>query len=714
MRKCKTLDQAIRLTLTDTDAISEVILDGGDSQRNIYMMESQNIVFNRSLVIRSKTNSNNNPLVQYVSPFVATIFIFTEDSTGMKVESVDWENIVLAKISRTKNTSVELINCHFNMPMGVGFIHFSSDIKGISLKIYDSEVNGNWKLEGNVPITWDFGSLDGDKNAQFINSSFKSVGIVVKGLRDLHIEGCFFKNGAILIQGLRYFYIGQTIFDVASSSYIIQDTFNGSVLLIHSSNASIINCTFSNNKKSVMYLFNSTISIENTTFINNTFIGNENLSSQEACLTANLTNVALWRVTFFQNENYMFLIDCRDSNMEIENSSISFNKVTSLFYSSKKASLRKTKLINNSVYVTIIATRLFIQSCNFENNTVTGSLIVVFSPKHFTWSGASIIKDTNITMNNISNDVIKTWIEKHSIAIYRLNVWRNFFRSCFVVSNGKALIHNSIISDNNATGVGKLVNFHEKSSFSVFMISNIDKRLQMINVSSSSFIELQRGFLIMKNVTLQLPEATITRTLPVIDIATDKRNLNGTLDLNVSCPVNYNPSNSTHVSFRSFRYRLSCESCPRGLYSSNGGSEHINGLYAKYPDELLTFDTVIARVLSVKKSINCTACPPGATCNYKLLSRGNFYGFMNKTGKYEFITCPKSYCCSQEGAKCSSYDTCNVNRTGRLCGGCTEGNYISYFSNECVETSKCTASTRLIFWILFFASADFLTLTLCF
>ena len=87
---------------------------------------------------------------------------------------------------------------------------------------------------------------------------------------------------------------------------------------------------------------------------------------------------------------------------------------------------------------------------------------------------------------------------------------------------------------------------------------------------------------------------------------------------------------------------------------------------------------------------------------------------MNKNGKYEFITCPKNYCCSQEGSKCNSYDTCNVNRNGRLCGSCTEGNYISYFSNECVETSKCTASTRLIFWIFYFGSAVFFTLTLCF
>ena len=725
MGKCKTLDQAIRLTLTDTDAISEIILDGGNNQRNIYVMASQNIVFSKSLIIRSKANSTNKPLVQHLSTFIVTIFILTENSTSLKVESVDWENIVLAKISHTKNISVELNNCHFNMPMGIGFIHFGSYIKGINLKICNSEVNGNWKLASNTPITWDFGPLDGYKNAQFINSSFKSVGIVVKGLRNLHIEKCFFKNGAVLVQALKYLYIRQTVFDAASSSYIIQDTLNGPILVIHSSNASIIDCDFINNTKSAIYLFNSTVFIVNTTFINNTFISNGNLSSQISFVQANLSNVALWRVTFYQNENYWILIYCKDGSVEIENSSISFNKAGYLISSLKQVSLRKSKLINNSVdSVAIAATRLCIQSCHFENNTVRRSLILVATLKLFTWSGASVIKDTNITMNIISNDVIQAWFEKHSIVIYKLSVWRNSFRSCFAVSNGKALIHDSVIRDNNATGVGKLANFNEKSSFSAFEFSNIDKGLEMKDVSSSFntnklenpvlFIELQRGFLIMKNVTLQLLEATAIHSVPVIDIDTDIRNLNGTLDLKVSCPVNYNPSNSTHVSVRRFGYRLSCESCPRGLYSSYGGSEHLYGVYTKYPDDVFSSNIAIAEVSSVKKSNKCNDCPPGATCNYKLLSRGNFYGFMNKNGKYKFITCPKNYCCSQEGANCTSYNTCNVNRNGRLCGSCTKGNYISYFSNECIETSKCTASTRLIFWIFYFGSAVFLTLALCF
>ena len=255
-------------------------------------MASQNVVFNKRLIIRSNSNGNNNPLVQHSSTFVTIVFIFSKDNTSIKIDSVDWDNIVLANISQSKNISVELNNCHFNISMGVGLIYFSSDIKGIDLNISNSEVNGNGKQEYYPVIGWNFGTLGGDENVQFINSSFKFInssfkGVVIaaKGLSNLHIEKCFFKSAFILIQ---------------SSSC--------------SSNATITNCNFSNNTEPVMYLLNSIVSIENTTFMNN-----RNLASllPGTFLKARFSNVTLWGVTFYQNENYRTLLDCEACNMEI-------------------------------------------------------------------------------------------------------------------------------------------------------------------------------------------------------------------------------------------------------------------------------------------------------------------------------------------------------------------------------------------------------------
>ena len=101
------------------------------------------IVFNKSLIIRSKTNDNINPLVKHASNFSMAMLIFIRDNIDIKTESVDWKNIVIASIAKVKNFSLELNKCHFDMSDGFSFIHFSSNIKGIDLKIFNSEVNGN-------------------------------------------------------------------------------------------------------------------------------------------------------------------------------------------------------------------------------------------------------------------------------------------------------------------------------------------------------------------------------------------------------------------------------------------------------------------------------------------------------------------------------------------------------------------------------------------
>ena len=61
-----------------------------------------------------------------------------------------------------------------------------------------------------------------------------------------------------------------------------------------------------------------------------------------------------------------------------------------------------------------------------------------------------------------------------------------------------------------------------------------------------------------------------------------------------------------------------------------------------------------------------------------------------------------------------SHNTCHVNRTGSLYGSFTEGNYIRYCSNKCIQTSECTESPRLITCISYFASPIFITFVLYF
>ena len=80
----------------------------------------------------------------------------------------------------------------------------------------------------------------------------------------------------------------------------------------------------------------------------------------------------------------------------------------------------------------------------------------------------------------------------------------------------------------------------------------------------------------------------------------------------------------------------------------------------------------------------------------------------------QFIPCPEQYCCSKKSVECVSYNTCNSYRTGRICGTCMEGYFISYFSNECIPISKCTRATRFIFWVSYITVSLIFTIVLCF
>ena len=86
------------------------------------------------------------------------------------------------------------------MSDGFSFIHFSSNTKGtdLKLKIFNSEVNGNCQWSEYFSSFINFDSLHGDKNAEFINSSFNGVSVEGKRSSNLHIEGYFLKQCSYL------------------------------------------------------------------------------------------------------------------------------------------------------------------------------------------------------------------------------------------------------------------------------------------------------------------------------------------------------------------------------------------------------------------------------------------------------------------------------------------------------------------------------------
>ena len=64
--KCKTFDDAIKVSLDDHDQSNLIVLDGGETEKNIYNVRSRNIVYNKSLLIKGDSNSKFFPVIKNI------------------------------------------------------------------------------------------------------------------------------------------------------------------------------------------------------------------------------------------------------------------------------------------------------------------------------------------------------------------------------------------------------------------------------------------------------------------------------------------------------------------------------------------------------------------------------------------------------------------------------------------------------------------------
>ena len=125
--------------------------------------------------------------------------------------------------------------------------------------------------------------------------------------------------------------------------------------------------------------------------------------------------------------------------------------------------------------------------------------------------------------------------------------------------------------------------------------------------------------------------------------------------------------------------KYSCTSCPAGYYSLQKGT---------------------SRGLVVGAAVECLPCPFGAKCiQSNIAAKPNFWGYQdsNHPPALQFIACPEQYCTSKDP---ESYNSCDGNRNGTLCGECTEGFSETLFSAECQKSEKCNNYTVWILTIL--------------
>lgn len=129
---------------------------------------------------------------------------------------------------------------------------------------------------------------------------------------------------------------------------------------------------------------------------------------------------------------------------------------------------------------------------------------------------------------------------------------------------------------------------------------------------------------------------------------------------------------------------LRCVRCKKLTYTINEGNLHI--LRRDLQNNTISNNGVI-----------CQKCPPGGKCDNGIISRGNFWGYPMRD-IVTFTPCPPSYCCSPGNSKCVSYNTCNNNREGVLCGSCKTGYRVNFFDDSCISKQRCW---KRAFWLLY-------------
>ena len=87
----------------------------------------------------------------------------------------------------------------------------------------------------------------------------------------------------------------------------------------------------------------------------------------------------------------------------------------------------------------------------------------------------------------------------------------------------------------------------------------------------------------------------------------------------------------------------------------------------------------------------CLPCPFGANCSQNIIAKPNFWGFKEQTTPptLKFTICPVGYCSPPNETEFPKYNGCQGNRTGKLCGHCSDAYSETLYSTTCRSLNEC-------------------------
>ena len=142
-----------------------------------------------------------------------------------------------------------------------------------------------------------------------------------------------------------------------------------------------------------------------------------------------------------------------------------------------------------------------------------------------------------------------------------------------------------------------------------------------------------------------------------------------------------------------------CESCPSNQYTLTTGILNVHRFIGIM--EMRKMMRITKWSQNITKKI-CLPCPAGARCNGNIVPLDNHWGYRISHNRIAFSQCPNGYCCSSQGTMCSDFNTCEKGRTGILCGSCDVGYAHSFVTNGCIKKNgvDCNLGMFLVYSVI--------------
>ena len=139
--------------------------------------------------------------------------------------------------------------------------------------------------------------------------------------------------------------------------------------------------------------------------------------------------------------------------------------------------------------------------------------------------------------------------------------------------------------------------------------------------------------------------------------------------------------------------QFSCEKqCPTDAYTFQAGSAVINGNK--------DYVASLYNITYNRSEVHCKVCPLGANCTGSMKALPNYWGYKDsQDDSVTMVRCPDGYCCTGNDT-CEIINSCNVNRTGNICGKCQRGLSEALFSTECLSADTCIGVIALLYYTL--------------